>query len=445
MDDRAALLAETSTPRRRSFGKDILRAAVIAAGLAAALIALGASRDKQSEGVGPKLGRAGRGAVDVASREHFALVARGHGHASTPKAAHRVVVMTVSTGENTPQLNEWAASLADVGVNKFAIGCADDRCLAPLQALDAPVFSVKETVERYASVGEEDAARWAAFETALDLVDADYTVMLCAPTLRFRRNPMEMVAESMSRHGGRGALFAMRGVHAGALNVTKTELSEWTDGKSLASVRDNFLIFTPGSQPLIRATLAQFRAPAAEDSAKESSDEQNWRLDPAFALNHVLSKDVGLRWRARGGAFADAAPFKTKPHEMTIEAALLGANNTIPGSTSELSGAARFANDVLNVVLLDTVVARAHCNDADDDAMPKTFVVGCDLDDASLAGRRIEIDHQCVLLKGLESAGLGVPAGGDRPAHAFGIFEHVGDSPIDDSRGFLGALRACRL
>ena len=444
MDDRAALLGEPSTPRRRAFGKDISRAAVIAAGLAAALIALGASRDKFSKGVESKLGRAGRGAVDVASREHVALTARVHGHAFTPKAAHRVVVMTVSTGENAPQLNEWAASLADVGVNKFAIGCADDRCLAPLRALDAPVFSVKETAERYASVGEEDAARWAAFETALELVDADYAVMMCAPTLRFRRNPMEMVADSISRHGGRGAVFAMRGVHAGALNVTKTELSAWTDGKSLASIRDDFLIFTPGSQPLLRAVLAQFKAPVMEDSAKES-DEMNWRLDPAFALNHVLSKDMGMRWRAPGGALADAAPFRTKPHEMTIEAALLGENEKVPGLTSELSGAARFANDVLNVVLLDTVVARAHCNDADDDAMPKTFVVGCDLDDASLAGRRVEIDHQCVVLKGLESAGLGVPGGGARPARAFGIFEHVGESPIEDSRGFLGALRACRL
>lgn len=441
MDDRAALLGEPSTPRRRAFGKDISRAALIAAGLAVALIALGASRDKFTDGVEAELGRAGRGAVDVASREHVALTARVHGHAFTPKAAHRVVVMTVSTGENVPQLNEWAASLADVGVNKFAIGCADDRCLAPLRALDAPVFSVKDTVERYASVGEEDAARWAAFETTLELLDADYAVMMCAPTLRFRRNPMEMVADSISRHGGRGAVFAMRGVHAGALNVTRTDLSAWTDGKSLASIRDDFLIFTPGSQPLLHAVLAQFKAPGAEDSAKES----DWRLDPAFALNHVLSKDVGMRWRAPGGALADAAPFKTKPHEMTIEAALLGENEKVPGVTSELSGAARFANDVLNVVLLDTVVARAHCNDAEDDAMPKTFVVGCDLDDASLAGRRVEIDHQCVLLKGLESAGLGVPSGGARPARAFGIFEHVGESPIEDSRGFLGALRACRL
>jgi hypothetical protein len=69
--------------------------------------------------------------------------------------------------------------------------------------------------------------------------------------------------------------------------------------------------------------------------------------------------------------------------------------------------------------------------------MPKTYVVGCDLDDAALAGRRVEVDHQCMLMKGLESrvGGLGM----------FSVFEHKGESPISDSRGFIGALDACRL
>ena len=186
------------------------------------------------------------------------------------------------------------------------------------------------------------------------------------------------------------------------------------------------MVFTPGSQPLIRRTIDGFKG-----------------SDPLFVLNHVLSTQSGLRWKTLDGKDVEAAPFRTKPHEVTIDKSLLGANGTVPGATFEMSGVARIGGGDgdrnVTVVLLDTVVARAHCNDALDDAMAKTYVVGCDLDDRALAGRRIEIDHQCVLMKGLET-----DVGG-RGLGLLGFFEHRGEAPIPSSKGFIGALRACRL
>jgi len=73
--------------------------------------------------------------------------------------------------------------------------------------------------------------------------------------------------------------------------------------------------------------------------------------------------------------------------------------------------------------------------------MSKTYVVACDLDDRSLAGRRVEVDHQCMLLKALEYAGKNPTGLGG----LLGFLEHHGESPIHDSKGFLGALDACRL
>jgi hypothetical protein len=454
-DDRVALLGETPSTRRPSLTRDVSRAFVIAVALIAGLVGFAVSRE---EGVGPNksaLGRSWKSSDDLARWAHVAMRAKERGRVFTPAAAHRVVVMAMSSGDNAAQANEWAASLKDVGLTKFMIGCGDEKCLRPLQALGAPVFDARESTGGFMMDGgsTDDAARWAGLAAAESLLDLGYTVMLTQPTVRFRRNPMEVVADSISRHDStHGAVFAMRG--ATSMNVTQAELGAWTDGTSLASLRDDFVIFTPGSQPLIRSVLSCFNSSLPEDVASlgQSEDELstpaetefNYKSNAAYVLNHVLSKDGGLRWKSPNGKPAAAAPFKTKPREIAVDAALLGADGSVPGVTTELSGVASIGDHPITVVLLDTVVARAHCNDADADHMRQTYVVGCDLDDASLAGRRVEIDHQCVVLKALEASGEGFGRG---PAHLFGAFEHLkgADSPIADSRGFLGALDACRL
>jgi len=241
-------------------------------------------------------------------------------------------------------------------------------------------------------------------------------------------------------------VFSMRGLHS--FDVAPSDIGLWTVGHSLASLRDDFMVFTPGSQPLIRQTIQGFEGSVPEDvlasaKARDESDlgsvELSWRSDAAFVLNHVLSKQSGLRWKTLDGKDIDAAPFRTKPREVTIDKSLLGANDTVPGATFEMSGVARVGDHDVTVVLLDTIVARAHCNDALDDAMAKTYVVGCDLDDRAIAGRRIEIDHQCVLMKGLETNV------GGRGLGLLGFFENQGEAPIPSSRGFIGALHACRL
>tara|TARA_B100000085_G_C18552001_1_gene516282 strand:- start:930 stop:2243 length:1314 start_codon:yes stop_codon:yes gene_type:complete len=435
-DDRALLLGDdgASTSRARTcrgptvIAREFLRFAALGIVVACALLSFTGGRNTQRD-VAPQLGRTWPSAGPLARWAHMSIRAKVGGKAGArmfvPRDAHRVVVLTLTTSENMVDLYEWATSLNDVGVHKFMIGCADSPCLKTLQALDAPVFDASDLEGKFMFEGEarEDACRWAALDSALELLDLGYTVMLTKPTVRFRRNPMEVVADSFARHGG-NSVFSMRGLHS--FNVAPSDIGTWTVGRSLASLRDDFMVFTPGSQPLIRRTIDGFKG-----------------SDPLFVLNHVLSTQSGLRWKTLDGKDVEAAPFRTKPHEVTIDKSLLGANGTVPGATFEMSGVARIGGGDgdrnVTVVLLDTVVARAHCNDALDDAMAKTYVVGCDLDDRALAGRRIEIDHQCVLMKGLET-----DVGG-RGLGLLGFFEHRGEAPIPSSKGFIGALRACRL
>ena len=456
MDDRTALLGEEpSTPREkprgsRIIGKEFARFFVLGVFVAVGVFASAdfiANTIPARRGSVTRLGRTWTSAAPLARWAHVAIEANVDGHKFVPAVAHRVVVLALSTGESLAQTYEWALSLKDVGVRKFMIGCVDDACLKTLQALDAPVFDASASAEKFSLDGEsrEDACRWASLESAKELLSEGYSVILSQPTIRFRRNPMEVVADSISRHG-RNSVFAMRGVHSNV--VTEKDLRVWTGGTSLASLRDDFLIFTPGSQSLIDDMFTSRDADVPADVleaalAGESSDlgsaELSWRSNVAFVLNHILSANTGLRWKlANGQGPVDAAPFKTKPYEVSVDAALLGEDGSVRGTTAELSGVARLSDNArVKVVLLDTVVARAHCNDAGKDNMAKTYVVGCDLDDAALAGRRVEVDHQCMLMKGLESrvGGLGV----------FSFFEHKGESPISDSRGFIGALDACRL
>jgi hypothetical protein len=297
--------------------------------------------------------------------------------------------------------------------------------------------------------------------------------MLTAPTTRFRRNPMEVVADSIAKHGGH-SVFAMRGVHS--YNVTSTDLGVWAAPGSLATVRDDFIVFTPGSQPLIRRMFDEFHNPVPQDvidaallgsddvdvgdeSATLGRAEFSWRSNVAYVLNHELIKNAGLRWRDASGAPANAAPFAVRPYEVTIEAALLGENDSMIGTVDELVGVASFtdaaARHDVTIVLLDPTVARAHCNDVGVE-MRKTYVVACDLDDAALAARRIEVDHQCMLLKGLEELSRhdaertrnarGAAEDADSGLGSlFGFLERRGESPIRASHGFFGALDACRL
>ena len=452
MDDRTALLGEEpSTPREKSRGSRIIAKEFARFFVLGIFVAVGVfvSADfianiPARRGAVTRLGRTWTSAAPLARWAHVAIEANVDGRKFVPAVAHRVVVLALSTGESLAQTYEWALSLKDVGVRKFMIGCVDDACLKTLQSLDAPVFDASASAEKFSLDGEsrEDACRWASLESAKELLSEGYSVILAQPTIRFRRNPMEVVADSISRHG-RNSVFAMRGVHSNV--VTEKDLRVWTGGTSLASLRDDFLIFTPGSQSLIDDMFTSRDADVPADvleAAGASSDlgsaELSWRSNVAFVLNHILSVKTGLRWKlANGQGPVDAAPFKTKPYEVSVDAALLGKDGSVPGTTAELSGVARLSHDRVKVVLLDTVVARAHCNDASTDNMPKTYVVGCDLDDAALAGRRVEVDHQCMLMKGLESrvGGLGM----------FSVFEHKGESPISDSRGFIGALDACRL
>ena len=79
--------------------------------------------------------------------------------------------------------------------------------------------------------------------------------MLTKPTVRFRRNPMEVVADLLRVTVG--TQCSMRGLHS--LNVAPSDIGTWTVGHSLASLRDDFMVFTPGSQPLIRRTIDGFK------------------------------------------------------------------------------------------------------------------------------------------------------------------------------------------
>lgn len=454
-DDRALLLGDgrASTSRARTcrgstvIAREFLRFAALGVVVAVALLSFTSGRNTHREVDRPQLGRTWRSPGPLARWAHMSIKAKVGARAFVPRDAHRVVVLTLTTSANMVDLYEWATSLNDVGVHKFMIGCADAPCLKTLQALDAPVFDASDLEGKFTFEGEarEDACRWAALDAALELLDLGYTVMLTKPTVRFRRNPMEVVADSLQRHGG-NSVFSMRGLHS--FDVAPSDIGMWTVGHSLASLRDDFMVFTPGSQPLIGQTIQGFQGSVPEDvlasvKARDESDlgsaESSWRSDAAFVLNHVLSKQSGLRWKTLDGKDVDAAPFRTKPREVTIDKSLLGANDTVPGATFEMSGVARVGDHDVTVVLLDTIVARAHCNDALDDAMAKTYVVGCDLDDRALAGRRIEIDHQCVLMKGLETNV------GGRGLGLLGFFENQGEAPIPSSKGFIGALHACRL
>jgi len=464
--DRTSLtdaLATPSTRPRRSrsavtmMTKDFVKAFAFAFALALGVVALADAYVGKGEGVAftsaftsPRLGRNWNSAASLAAHEHVELHAkrfRGRGE-FVPREAHKVVVLTVSTGDNLAQTYEWATSLKDAGVLKFMIGCVDSKCLKPMQALDAPVFDASAESEEFAMKGQskEDASRWASVKVAYELVNLGYTVMMTAPTTRFRRNPMEVIAESIARHGGH-SVFAMRGVHDA--DVKASDLEAWTVPGSTATLRDDFLIFTPGSQPLIAHVLTSFKDTIPEDVLQQETAvdglgkdeaEFNWRSNVAFVLNHQLSKNSGLRWKKPSGEPVDAAPFAIKPQEVNMESALVGDDGRVKGFIGEVSGEARFAGRSVTVVLLDPIVARAHCNDVGGE-MSKTYVVACDLDDRSLAGRRVEVDHQCMLLKALEYVGKNPTGLGS----LLGFLEHHGESPIHDSKGFLGALDACRL
>ena len=369
-------------------------------------------------------------------------------HVQVGKA--KVVFLTVSTGKKLPQVYDYTASLKDVGVRKFIVGCTDKACLEPLQALGAPVFDASESEEKFAYKGSEStmpehASRWARLDAARELLERGYVVVAAAPTVRFRRNPLDVLG-ALLKHDAHGpTVFATRGVHS--YNITAREADVWSVPGSLASIKDDFVIFTPGSQSLIRAMFNHAQnAPVPEEIRAHFADspsgtaEKHWTENPAFLMNFVLNREGGLKWHDRSGAVVDASPFATKPREMSLDSKFITDGDLVRGDVREVHGRTigRGALDALDVVLLDTTISRAHCNNVDSAIMRQTYIVACDLDDAALAGRRVEIDHQCMILKALESA--------SGAAELFGLsIENRGESPISESRGYFGALEACRL
>ena len=394
----------------------------------------------RARGIEASLGR--RKALSVAALAESAHVQVGKS---------KVVFLTVCTGKKLPQVYDLTASLKDVGVHKFIVGCTDKACLEPLLALDAPVFDASDSEEKFAYKGSEStmpehASRWARLDAARELLERGYVVVVAAPTVRFRRNPLD-VLNSLLKHDAHGpTVFATRGLHS--YNITAREAEIWTVPGSLASIKDDFAIFTPGSQSLIRAMFNNIEhAPVpAEvtarfaDSAPPGTAEKHWKENPSFVMNWVLNREGGLKWHDRSGAVVDASPFEIKPREVSLDPKFIADGDLVRGDVREVRGktVGRGGLDAIDVVLLDTTTSRAHCNNVDSAIMRQTYIVACDLDDAALAGRRIEVDSQCMVMKALESSS---------GAASLGLFriENRGESPISQSRGYLGALEACRL
>jgi len=391
-----------------------------------------------ARGIAPQLGRKASTLAALAETAHIRL------------GKHKVAFVTVCTGGKLPSAYDLVASAEDVNPRiGFIIGCADSACLQPLLQLNAPVFDASASEARFAyedreSLMPEHASRWARLEAARELLERGYVVVIAAPTVRFRRNPIDFIEKLLARDGRTPTVYATRGVHS--YNVTAREAEMWTVSGSSASVMDEFEIFTPGSQTLINAMFNHVKNAPVPEAVRErfvdsppGTAEKHWKENAAFVMNWVLNREGGLKWHSLSGDVVDASPFEIRPREISLDPNFIVDGDVVRGDSREVRGrtVGHGGLDAIDVVLLDPIMSRAHCNGVDNLAMRQTYVVTCDLDDAALAGRRVEVDSQCVLMKALESsafAGAGL-----------GFMENRGDSPIGNSRGFLGALNACRL